>query len=618
MTKELGSDTSRQPSSAAALQQRSMNPVRDAIVSFFESLLCAPETVHERSNSDNPLEEWLTTVKAKTKSFHEVSEQHYDRVATRSDAVYARFISMLNIISVSQLLKLCEGFRRIPVNNAYESLNNARVAANEGIRTLAYGSRNGIMPVALSYRHSPHSLTTTIKTVALATVDMETADRFKNLVRDSHDGEVVVWIDRAVKGLSVDGEWFVRGLLPYSLVPVVAAHRGPADWSRPWIYLEWRLSTRAFSTKGLVSISDPSDALVIVLQAMFAPGNMLRNYEYAEEMEEVILDMVLFGLCAIGGKPTEGHLREEDVLRWDDLKVTSAVALALSSFEFAGNKEAQFGTMAIDKRDPYDTGIFRCGLMAMLDTVGIRLSTDGVFEAFKMIDGKFVITKRDGDRHFVLMRVPGAALRSLAWNYGKISVADMLREEVESTAHRYDLRTTKRNVTFDSADELAVLSCCDVWSVKGVIQRRSCDDADATLPDGMAQRCGVRDSESTVECRFNARKARENVERRGRHSLAAWRRRVRKGETSEDIRELGLAGKAVIEDEVDATPGALWISTQFGSVRFALSLETKAVSRRFQVTATKQRDAPAEWRFCRMKSFVRLYVKELYDIFGSG
>lgn len=526
----------------------SENPLRRELLCFFQALLNSPtsqEFTQPYSSCDNELKikQWAQHATSCARSFNLTASRHYDRHAAPSDAIYARFVTALDYITPVQILKLCEGFRVISKPNVYSELNSAHVQHGAGVRALMHGCRHGIIPTALSYRHTLHAppaAQTARDSAVPFTVSRETAERFVQMMNRgrnaySKEEEIVVWIDRAVKGLSVDGEWFVRGLLPYCLVPVAAAHSGQHDFKRPWIYLEWRLSTRAFSLKGLQARVNHSDVIQIALHAMFAPARMMEEYEYAQEMEAVVQDMYVFGMCAMAGKRTDAAERMLQTRQWDDYKVGLVTVFSLTCSEYEDDREARYGALEMTHKDPYACGLFTDELHVLLGSVGVRFgSPSSKVYGYKLVEGSFVMVQEKNDSAVICTRLPRAVMQQVRKEYEDVSIETVFRQEVEALAQKYDLRLTTENLKFQNANLLTVLACCDVRTQKGRQRRKGMDDADAALRKNTAVKCGVADESPSLCLRYDETKAAANICRRQRYSLCAWMQRVQKSQMRSD------------------------------------------------------------------------------------
>lgn len=360
----------------------------------------------------------------------------------------------------------------------------------------------------------------------MATVDRETAERFERsplLVDRSAGGggaddgcagaggrETVVWIDRAVRGLSTDGDWFVRGLMPYCVVPIAVAHSGTqTDYRRPWIWLEWRLSSHSNFPRsgGIVGAVDPMEMVLIALQAMFLPHDMLANYEYASEMESVIRDMFFFGLAVTAGISTETDARKTVAL-WSEYKIGITVLLACRANE--GNMRN--GAIRVDDRDPFRTGLFRAGLPMMLSTIGARIPSPPGLHAYAIVGGGVVVAKEFGGRLALLTRLSADSLRGLLHIAESAQISGAL--QTEAALMRQNLGLDGMLPTFDHSDELVLLASCRVWlAPRGKRRERSVDDSEKPI---------ARESEYEVAWQFDAHKAWLNSERKASYLMRQW------------------------------------------------------------------------------------------------
>lgn len=117
--------------------------------------------------------------------------------------------------------------------------------------------------------------------------------------------------------------------------------------------------------EGLVGAVLFQGVLLIALQAMCLPEDMLQKYEYRHEMEAAILDTFLYGLAINTDTP-------KAVADWCDYKVGLAVSLSLSAS--AGDME--WSCVHVDYGIPLDSNLFTCGFANLSRCVGGD-STDG-------------------------------------------------------------------------------------------------------------------------------------------------------------------------------------------------------------------------------------------------
>lgn len=546
-----------------------MNPLRAALLLFFDSLV--GDNIYERK--DKHIDD--SAVRKAASNFNAVAEQNFDKHASKSDAIYARFISLVDILTITELRKVCEGFRLVRCNNAYYDFNTAAVKHGEGIRALRYGCYHGIFPSALSYRHNPHTFipafdtenspdSGTQPTQVFATVDSATVQRFLTVrlskkssgttsSRQSASTSIfttsgletekanvcVVWIDRAVRGLSVDGDWFVRGLLPYCLVPIAAAHEFGDDMLRPWIWLEWRFSTGTFSSEQISPSIFPQDIIHVALEAMFETAHMMETYEYRDEMEVVIADILAFALSNyLDRKPEQmAWSRHDLVATLSDYKIGLIVAFSLS----ASPGDTRFGILRLQDTDPFGSGLFRYGIMHLLATAGAALPSKNGFNGFSLIDGSVIATaERDGKIH-IMTRLPERSFHLLKAQAGNGRIRRLLFSEVLSLEKRYDCRLQYNRHKFLPADELRVLASCDVEYYREKIRCVSKDDAMVMNED---QTCSME-----VITKFNKRKAERNVNRKKSYSMRRWLEKLSK--SKEEQHQISQNRQRQEDDEQD-------------------------------------------------------------------
>lgn len=127
----------------STLEEEGANELRKALLAFFRTL---------NPNAEKP----DAAVVAAAARFEAAAEKHYDALASQSNAIYARFVTLLSYVTVSQLRKVCERFRVNEWKHAYHQLNSVSVKSGAGVSALYHGCRAGIFPAALRYRHSPH------------------------------------------------------------------------------------------------------------------------------------------------------------------------------------------------------------------------------------------------------------------------------------------------------------------------------------------------------------------------------------------------------------------------------------------------------------------------------
>eukprot|EP00178_Gracilaria_changii_P000382 TRINITY_DN10476_c0_g1_i1.p1 TRINITY_DN10476_c0_g1~~TRINITY_DN10476_c0_g1_i1.p1 ORF type:complete len:582 (-),score=78.57 TRINITY_DN10476_c0_g1_i1:236-1981(-) len=471
------------------------NPVRSALVSFFKTLIAA-----------DPHAQYSTIFAAK-RHFEAVASKHFDSCASRSDAIYARVISLLDELTPEDLFKVCEGFRQVSVTDLYNSLNAARPAFRAGVRALLYGCENGIEPCAVSYRHNPDASGRTVSQI--------TANRLHTLLTKEvehyyvAENNCVVWIDRAVKGLSSDGAWFVRGLLPYAAVVVATVHACGADLQRPWIWLEWRMSM-LFTTKGPEAVRF-EEVLLIALQAMYLPGDVLQKYEYKDEMEDVILDMFLYGLAL-------HTYRKKTVADWSDYKVGLAVSLAFSLLV----GDSKWSSVNVDDRNPFGSNLFTCGFANLLRYVGAEIALTDNARAFALVSGKVALVTMKHNQLKVVKRANKEFVARIERVVGKRRLAQHLKEQLRSVSVYCDVNAEFPQHEIETVDELAVLGSCEV-TLHEYWRRRTKSDDDvrsATLAEDLVV---------TVKITFDVDKAVDSSRRKSTYNLKRWWDKTRRG-----------------------------------------------------------------------------------------
>ncbi len=532
------------------------NPLRSAILSFFSTLLVADD-----SSTD-------ATILAQKDHFEAVAAEHYEQFASRSDAAYARIISLLDIITPGDLLKVCEGFRQVSLTDPYNALNATRPVFREGIRALRYGCAHGLEPCAISYRHSPHACGRTVSRAAANLLRTRLQDM--PALCDEIDGTCVAWIDRAVKGLSSDGAWFLRGLLPYGVATVAVIHRGPPDLQRPWIWLEWRLSTRAMSAEGWLGVVGWREVLLIALQAMYEPGDMLSKYEYKDEMEAVILDIFAFGLAAMTQVRRD---RMTVVSGWSDYKVGLVVALAVH----VSSGDTKWSSIIVDDRNPYRNNLFVGGLTDILALAGakmqLRLHDD--FRAYALVGGNVAFMKRRGNDFSIATRMDSKLLARLKKMAGKGRIAQHLNCDLRSVSLYCDVNPDLPQHRFDAADELAVLASCHVslcehWESRTKTEHDICN---GTVAEGYVV---------AVSMDFDLRKAAQSARRKRSYSMKRWwdKTRVRGASAALPLNGKTDAASAACQDDVVARKGVVVADYNQGCVRLTTRIGKETVFRR--------------------------------------
>lgn len=594
------------------------SPVRSSLLHFFSALHAfdSPSALTNHTAND--------AVKHAAHNFRSVADVHFDTYATSSDAFYARFVTSLKVITPTQLGKLCAGFRLIQVSDGYTSLNRTCVQTGEGLRALFYGCEHGIIPTALSYRHNPHTLSLPDAPVITATVGKHTAERFQTLVNSSDasiEDIAVVWIDRAVKGLSTDGEWFVRGLLPYCIALICPAYSDDSAFRRPWIWLEWKLSLRTHSSSQIVAVVDYRDILLIALQALYLPADILGDYEFASEMESVIQDMLCFGLSAAALNPMDGTARRDVLKQWSDYKVGYVMTLACTANEMGQSTFVKGGTFSVDGRDAYGCGLFADGICHMLNSYGMTIRKGSVrtspgssiLTMYKMVDEQFAFVKRllqDGREMMVVAtRVPSSILTKVSTTTRGVNVGIAVEHEYFAIMERYDLILKDALIpALNNLDALAVLACCDaeiqppgpekhtkskddlyIDYFPHVRQKKSSPQHPSKNQEApqFSRRIASAYSKAHLRLQFNGRKAETNCRRKHTFSLQAWINRLCEQSGDSNCQETQMMhenGRIAQGDFCSSSLVWLWFDFRGGVLRWVEGSSNEAAVPEGEVT----------------------------------